>query len=261
MAAAHNDYRSYLRNDVEAGQQRLHAGPSSEPSHRPLLFGTLAVMGLLQVASSVAILLHLTGYLQQVDLSTAPHRPIQEVQAAPVLDALRDPRKAKKPRALPSAHLPIRAPQDFKKKGNSAIVIEWDGRPENLRRMSYRNGKLRVEESGFYYVYANTCFRHYNLEPYNSNQREDPPVDIGNPTQLFQYFYRESIRQNGKEIVLMKTGSSMRWNNTSFNMYCAQQSRGVYLVEGDALFVNVSNAFLLDQEAEKTYFGAIKLGN
>lgn len=145
--------------------------------------------------------------------------------------------------------------------GNSAIVIEWDGRPENLRRMSYRNGKLRVEESGFYYVYANTCFRHYNLEPYSSGPREDPPVDIGNPTQLFQYFYRESIRQNGKEIVLMKTGSSMRWNNTSFNMYCAQQSRGVHLVEGDALFVNVSNAFLLDQEAEKTYFGAIKLGN
>lgn len=75
MAAAHNDYRSYLRNDVEAGQQRLHAGPSSESSHRPLLFGTLAVMGLLQVASSVAILLHLTGYLQQVRPTCAREPP------------------------------------------------------------------------------------------------------------------------------------------------------------------------------------------
>lgn len=70
MAATHSEYRGYLRNtvDIEVGQQhRFH--PSSEPTYRPLLFGTLAVMGLLQVASSVAILLHLTGYLQEVRIS------------------------------------------------------------------------------------------------------------------------------------------------------------------------------------------------
>lgn len=68
MAATHSDYRGYLRNtvDIEAGQHRFHPVQSSEPTYRPLLFGTLAVMGLLQVASSVAILLHLTGYLQEV---------------------------------------------------------------------------------------------------------------------------------------------------------------------------------------------------
>lgn len=68
MAATHGDYRGYLRNtvDMEAGQHRFHPVQSSEPTYRPLLFGTLAVMGLLQVASSVAILLHLTGYLQEV---------------------------------------------------------------------------------------------------------------------------------------------------------------------------------------------------
>lgn len=69
MAATHGEYRGYLRNtvDMEAGQGRFHSvPPSSESTYRPLLFGTLAVMGLLQVASSVAILLHLTGYLQEV---------------------------------------------------------------------------------------------------------------------------------------------------------------------------------------------------
>lgn len=50
---------------MEAGQ-RFHPVQNSESTYRPLLIGTLAVMGLLQVASSVAILLHLTGYLQEV---------------------------------------------------------------------------------------------------------------------------------------------------------------------------------------------------
>lgn len=72
MAATHGEYRGYLRNtvDMEAGQGRFHSVPSSESTYRPLLFGTLAVMGLLQVASSVAILLHLTGYLQEVKISS-----------------------------------------------------------------------------------------------------------------------------------------------------------------------------------------------
>ncbi len=63
MAA--NDYRVYLRNHIdmeEAPGRAAHTGST----HRALIFGTLAVMGVLQVASSVAILLHLTGYLREV---------------------------------------------------------------------------------------------------------------------------------------------------------------------------------------------------
>lgn len=68
MSATH-EYRAYLRNtvDMEAGQHRFNPpAPASEPTYRSLLIGTLAVMGLLQVASSMAIFLHLTGYLQEV---------------------------------------------------------------------------------------------------------------------------------------------------------------------------------------------------
>lgn len=128
--------------------------------------------------------------------------------------------------------------------------------------MAYQKGKLLVMESGFYYIYAKTCFRYYNVAyvPEDSSHSRVPQVDVSN-TQLIQYIYHESIKQNGKATELMKTGSTMRWNNTSYNMYCAQQGRGVRLEEGDALFVNVSNAWMLDPDGEGTYFGAIKLGN
>uniref|UniRef100_A0A8D3CS31 TNF superfamily member 11 n=1 Tax=Scophthalmus maximus TaxID=52904 RepID=A0A8D3CS31_SCOMX len=275
MAATHSEYRGYLRNtvDIEAGhgqqqqqqqQHRFHPVQSSEPTYRPLLFGTLAVMGLLQVASSVAILLHLTGYLQEVDLSSAPHRPIEEVQTEPVLNALRDTGKkgrCKNPKeSLPSAHLPVRTYQEYSKKGEQAITIDWDEEHGYCHRMRYQKGKLLVTELGFYYVYAKTCFRYYKYEPEDSSQPADPAVDVRN-TQLIQYVFRESIKQNGKAVKLMKTGSTVRLNSTSYNMYCAQQGRGVRLEKGDTLFVNVSNAWMLDLDGEGTYFGAIKLGN
>ncbi|XP_071382427.1 tumor necrosis factor ligand superfamily member 11 [Centroberyx affinis] len=267
MAANHGDYRGYLRNtvDMEAGQHRFHPVQSSEPTYRPLLFGTLAVMGLLQVASSVAILLHLTGYLQEVDLSTAQHRPMEEVQTEPVLDALKDPRKRRcksLKESLPSAHLPIRQHQENAKKGEpKAIMIDWDKVHGHCLKMGYQKGKLLVMESGFYYVYAKTCFRYYVYVPEDSGQAGAQQLDVSN-AQLIQYVYHESIKQqSSKAALLMKTGSTTRWENTDYNMYCAQQGRGVRLEEGDAVYVNVSNAWMLDLEGEGTYFGAIKLGN
>uniref|UniRef100_A0A7N9ALB5 TNF superfamily member 11 n=1 Tax=Mastacembelus armatus TaxID=205130 RepID=A0A7N9ALB5_9TELE len=242
-------------SDIPAQKYHLKSenAQSSEPTYRPLLFGTLAVMGLLQVASSVAILLHLTGYLQEV------------IQTEPVLNALKDTRKnrrCKPPKdSLPSAHLPIKAHQEFSKKGEPrAITIDWDEVHGYHNRMGYQKGKLLVMESGFYYVYAKTCFRYYKYTPEDSSQAGTLPVDVSN-SQLIQYVYHESIKQNSKAQMLMKTGSTMRLNNTSYNMYCAQQGRGLRLEEGDTLFVNVSNAWMLDPEGEGTYFGAIKLGN
>ncbi|XP_061679216.1 tumor necrosis factor ligand superfamily member 11 [Syngnathoides biaculeatus] len=262
MAAAHGEFRGYLRTslEVEGGHQRLQA----EPSHRPLLFGTLAVMGLLQLASSVAILLHLTGYLQEVDLTTAPRRPMEEVQTEPVLNALRDTRKNRRfknhKENPPSAHLPIKVHQAFAKPGEpNAITIDWDEAHGYRHRMDYRRGKLLVVKSGFYYVYAKTCFRYYEY-PGDGGQGGGTSVDVSN-TQLIQYVYHESIKQNSKEDLLMKTGSTMRWDNSSYNMYCAQQGRGLWLEQGDALYVSVSNAWMLDPDGVGTYFGAIKLGN
>ncbi|TNN03768.1 tumor necrosis factor ligand superfamily member 11 [Takifugu rubripes] len=266
MATSHGEYRGYLRNtiDMEAGHNRFQSVQTSDSTYRSILFGTLVVMGLLQVASSIAILLHLTGYLQEIDLSMAPHQPIEEVQIEPVLNALKDNRKRRcktSRESLPSAHLPITTHQMYSKKGEpNAVTIIWDQVHGYRHHMGYQKGKLLVMESGFYYVYAKTCFRYYKYLPEDSIQVAVPTVDVSN-TQLIQYIFHESIKQNSKAVVLMKTGSTMRWNNASYNMYCAQQGRGVHLEKGDALFVNVSNAWMLDPEGEGTYFGAIKLGN
>lgn len=77
MTTSHGEYRGYLRNtiDMEAGQTRFQSVPTSESTYRSILFGTLVIMGLLQVASSIAILLHLTGYLQEVRLRVVCHFP------------------------------------------------------------------------------------------------------------------------------------------------------------------------------------------
>ncbi|KAM8856399.1 tumor necrosis factor ligand superfamily member 11 [Spinachia spinachia] len=264
MAATHGEYRGYLRNtvDVEAAQHRFPPVQSSDTTYRPLLFGTLAVMGLLQVASSVAILLHLTGYLQEVDLSTAPHRPMEEVQTEPVLNALRDPRRKgsckTSKKSLPSAHLPIQTREYLPIGLKDTVIVDWDPEHRYRNRMDYENGRLLVGETGFYYIYTKICFRYYR--PDGHSPSGVPPVDVSN-RQLIHYVYHESIKQNSKATVLMKTGSTMRWNITTYNMYCAQQGRGVRLDEGDGLYVMVSNAWMLDLEGEGTYFGAIKLGN
>lgn len=141
-----------------------------------------------------------------------------------------------------------------------AITIDWDEVHGHCHKMGYHKGKLQVRESGFYYVYAKICFRYYVYVPEDSSQAGAQLVDVSN-AQLIQYIYHESIKQNSKAVTLIKTGSTVRWENTNYNMYCAQQGRGVRLEEGDALYVNVSNAWMLDLEGEGTYFGAVKLGN
>ncbi|KAK7882318.1 hypothetical protein WMY93_028492 [Mugilogobius chulae] len=269
MAASH-DYRGYLRDsvDLEATQHhRFHSVQSSESPYRPFLIGTLAIMGLLQVASSVAILLHLTGYLQEVDLSSTPQRPIEEIQSEPVMNALQGQPKPRKcgnrnrckiPKdSVPSAHLPIRANHEYQVKGQLyTFTIEWDNNQGTLNCIKYDKGKLFIDEPGYYYVYAKTCFRYYNIEGQDVSNVQ---LDVSN-VQLIQYIYHDKYQQNTR-VTLSKTGSTLRWNNMSYNMYCAQQGRGARLELGDALYVNVSNAWLLDREKEGTYFGVIKLAN
>lgn len=133
-------------------------------------------------------------------------------------------------------------------------MIHWDQGQGSLQKMRYDNGRLTVTESGFYYIYANTCFRYYKLATAS-------PVDVSN-AQLIQYIYHEKhTSQHGKPVLLTKMGSTMRWDNTEYNMYCTQQGRGVALKMGDSLFVNVSNSWMLDREPEGTYFGVMKLSN
>ncbi|KAJ8256117.1 hypothetical protein COCON_G00199810 [Conger conger] len=262
MAA--NDYRVYLRNptEMENGQARFHSAPSAEPTCRPLVFGTLVVMGLLQILSSVAILLHLTGYLHEVDFSSVQQRAPEEVETGPVLaDALKDHRKKdpsrrcqkKQKDLMPAAHLPIKAPIDYVQKHEvETKVIQWSEAQGQLYNIRYHDGRLLVQEGGLYYVYAKTCFRFYEPEL-------EPELEVR--AQLIQYVVHEKTTQTTKPMVLMKSGSTKQWRSPNYNMYCQQQGRLFRLREGDGLFVNVSNAWMLDPESEGSYFGAFKTSN
>uniref|UniRef100_A0AAR2JDD0 THD domain-containing protein n=1 Tax=Pygocentrus nattereri TaxID=42514 RepID=A0AAR2JDD0_PYGNA len=243
MAA--NDYRGYLRNHtaMENGEARLHAAHST---HRPLIFGTLAVMGLLQVASSVTILLHLTGYLHEVNPLA---RTGAEAQSEHIMaDALRDIRKKDKPRkkdSIPVAHLSVKTPIDFSKTDPNAVTtVYWDELRGTLNKIRYHDGRLLMEEQGLYYVYAKTCFRY---APEHATKKQD----VSN-VQLFQYIYHE-----------IHTQSKMRpWGKPKLqHVLACKQGRSARLKASDGIFVNVSNSRLLDPEPEGTYFGAFKMSN
>ncbi|KAI1899567.1 hypothetical protein AGOR_G00063110 [Albula goreensis] len=270
MAA--NDYRVYLRNptEMENGQARFHPAQSTEPTCRPLVFGTLVVMGLLQIVSSVAILLHLTGYLHGVDFSSVQQKPLEEAETGPVLaDALKDTRRRERSRCaksqkdtIPAAHLPIKAPIDpnyFPKEEMEVKVIQWNKDQGQLHKIRYHDGRLLVQEGGLYYVYAKTCFRFYNMEP---DAESGPEFLQEGKAQLIQYVYHEKhTQQTTRPTLIMKSGSTKRWKYGDYNMYCEQQGSLLQLMEGDGLYVSVSNSWLLDPEAEGSYFGVFKTGN
>ncbi|MBN3320028.1 TNF11 factor, partial [Atractosteus spatula] len=274
MAASY--YRSYLRSPtgMENSQQRFDSGQNTEPTCRPLIFGTLVVMGLLQIASSVAILLHLTGHIGQVssscyskkdiqtELPSLHDKPLESTQRGGLIaDALKDPRKKDRSRSCksqkdlkPSAHLTIRAPINFTQKGNIQLaLIHWNTNHglAHLRHLGYSDGIIKVLEGGFYYVYAKTCFRYY------AGVSGDVLKD---DTILIQYVHHEKQAQK-TTIVLMKSGSTKHWNKTDFNLYCIQQGGVFLLKDGDGIYVKVSNSWLLDPEPEGSYFGAIKMSN
>ncbi|KAG5852784.1 tumor necrosis factor ligand superfamily member 11-like isoform X1 [Anguilla rostrata] len=262
MAA--NDNYGYLRDpsEMENGQPRLHSAKSSEPSCRSFIFGTLIVMGLLQVASSVAILLHLTGYIHEVDF-TVQRKSLEAVQTGPILArALREPRKKQRIKYIksptPMAHLPIRTPIDYAQKGEIQVkMIHWNDAQGNLERFRYHNGRILVQVGGLYYIYAKTCFRYY-ANAYEPGAR--PSHQLEDNTQLIQYIYHEKHTQNTiTPTVLMKSGSTQQWGTTDYNMYCEQQGGIFALKEGDGLLVKVSNPWMLDPDAEGSYFGAFKI--
>ncbi|XP_056610981.1 tumor necrosis factor ligand superfamily member 11 isoform X1 [Triplophysa dalaica] len=275
MAA--NDYRVYLRNHIdmdEAPARVAHTGST----HRALIFITLAIMGLLQVASSVAILLHLTGYLREVDLVKAQQTPNEEMHSETLIaDPLRSTKEKKdrcrkKDARLPLAHLPISTTNDFSTSVHqnkemytdfeqleedpiANTIIHWNEGQGTLKKIKYHDGRILVDEPGYYYVYAKTCFRY-------AKEHDTEKVDLSN-IQLLQYIYHEKHTQNIiSPIMLGKSGGTHRqWNIAKYNMFCAVQGRGVQLNKGDGLYVSVSYFWLLDPAADGTYFGAFKISD
>ncbi|XP_002663397.3 tumor necrosis factor ligand superfamily member 11 [Danio rerio] len=249
MAA--NDYRAYLRNHIDMEEAPARA-PHTGSTHRALIFGTLAVMALLQVASSVAILLHLTGYLRQVDLASPQQSPNEEMHSETLIGDQMNSSTKDKTKKVPSAHLPIKTPIDLLPNENGLTQIAWDGmKAENLKRMKYKDNRIIVDSPGYYYVYAKTCFRYHEI---HSSEK----VNISN-IELGQYIYHEKHSRSEPPTVLAKSSGTPEWNIKKYNKYCMEQGRGVRLEKDDRIYVKVSNAQLLDPAVEETYFGCFKI--
>lgn len=144
-----------------------------------------------------------------------------------------------------------------------ATLIHWNVEQGFLSQFGYQDGRILVRKPGLYYVYAKTCFRYYDeLEPRLRGSPSDHRLAAtSSPVQLIQYIFHE--RPSGgatlRPTVVMKSGSTQHWRVGGYHMYCQQQGGAIALRTGDGLFVRVSNAWMLDPEAEGSYFGMFRI--
>ncbi|XP_029596266.1 tumor necrosis factor ligand superfamily member 11 isoform X1 [Salmo trutta] len=259
---------------MESSLPRFQQLRRTEPISNRTLIGTVVFMGLLQVVSSVAVVLHLTGHLQQVT-QTGPAL----VETSDDLQRGESQRCPTKPREVtPSAHLPIQPPSGHIQRDIQNTMIHWDHAHGHLSKIGYHDGRILVREGGLYYIYAKTCFRYYDqveesllesgshapgrrgasAEP--SIHREDG-AGAGAVALLIQYVFHERHSHSAphRPAVLMKSGSTKHWQRSHYHMCCQQQGGAFPLGPGDSIYVSVSNSWLLDPEAEGSYFGAFRI--
>ncbi|KAG9277879.1 tumor necrosis factor ligand superfamily member 11 [Astyanax mexicanus] len=244
---------------------------SAQWSCRRAVIIFLTITGFLQITSSLALLLHLTGHLPQADssaeLQTLPEDLLTEpVSAATFRDAkastdVKSERKHKN--IMPAAHLPIKPVSGHIQRKIHATIIHWYPEQGNLQHFGYNNGRVLVQKSGLYYVYAKTCFRYYDLLE-NGHSNESPtssPFDKG--VQLIQYVFVERLSYSStlRTTLLMKSGNTFQWKRGTYHMCCQQQSGVFSLQAGEGLYVSVSNSWMLDPEAEGSYFGAFRVSS
>ncbi|RXN29521.1 tumor necrosis factor ligand superfamily member 11-like protein [Labeo rohita] len=159
--------------------------------------------------------------------------------------------------STPAAHLPIK-PSRQTQRVVRATLLHWNPDQGHLSHFGYRDGRILVQKPGLYYIYAKTCFRHYEgLETYAGSG----PGSSDGGVQLIQYVHQQRFSQSATSSspVLMKTGSTRVWRRGDYHMCCQQQGGVFSLRPGDALFVSVSNSWMLDPEAEGSYFGAFRI--
>ncbi|XP_035409258.1 tumor necrosis factor ligand superfamily member 11 [Cygnus olor] len=158
--------------------------------------------------------------------------------------------KRNKPEKQPFAHLII-DDKNIPSGTRKVNLTSWhhDKGQANLSNMTFNDGKLIVNQDGFYYLYANICFRHHETS--------------GNLTkrglQLMVYMTKTNLKIRRSD-VLMKGGSTKYWSgNSEFHFYSVNVGGFFKLKSGEMISIQVSNPLLLDSSQEATYFGAFKV--
>ncbi|XP_010020092.1 PREDICTED: tumor necrosis factor ligand superfamily member 11 [Nestor notabilis] len=176
----------------------------------------------------------------------APLRPEKAAMEALGMDLY----KRNKPEKQPFAHLII-DDKNIPSGTRKVNLTSWhhDKGQANLSNMTFKDGKLTVNQDGFYYLYANICFRHHETS--------------GNLTkrglQLMVYMTKTNLKIRRSD-VLMKGGSTKYWSgNSEFHFYSVNVGGFFKLKSGEMISIQVSNPLLLDSSQEATYFGAFKV--
>ncbi|XP_024611330.1 tumor necrosis factor ligand superfamily member 11 [Neophocaena asiaeorientalis asiaeorientalis] len=158
--------------------------------------------------------------------------------------------KRNKPETQPFAHLTINA-IDIPSGSHKVSLSCWyhDRGWAKISNMTFSNGKLIVNQDGFYYLYANICFRHH----------ETSGNLTANYLQLMVYVTKTSIKIPSSH-TLMKGGSTKYWSgNSEFHFYSINVGGFFKLRSGEEISIEVSNPSLLDPDQDATYFGAFKV--
>uniref|UniRef100_A0A8C0IK98 Tumor necrosis factor ligand superfamily member 11 n=1 Tax=Chelonoidis abingdonii TaxID=106734 RepID=A0A8C0IK98_CHEAB len=158
--------------------------------------------------------------------------------------------KRSKPEKQPFAHLII-DDKNIPAGTHKVNLTSWhhDRGQAHLSNMTFRDGKLIANQDGFYYLYANICFRHHETSGDLSRRG----------LQLMVYMSKTNLKIRRSD-VLMKGGSTKYWSgNSEFHFYSVNIGGFFKLKSGEIISIQVSNPSLLDSSQEATYFGAFKV--
>ncbi|XP_069614326.1 tumor necrosis factor ligand superfamily member 11 [Ranitomeya imitator] len=231
----------YLPGAAELGgrpeiRDRPHTFPRS-------VFIALLLLALLQVGCTLGLFFYVKAQAVQGPMSQKQYHIGNEIMQDPVLS------RSHNHETWPAAHLTL----GNSTSGDSSIVHlrSWNHKEGwgNIQNMSYNNGTLKVLQDGYYFVYANICFRHHKGSPKTTQ------------SNLQLMLYVSKLKKSGQPPeTLLKGGSTTVWsNNSTFNFYSVYQGGIFKLLVGEEIFIRASNPALLDPAQEATYFGAFKI--
>ncbi|KAI4538663.1 hypothetical protein MG293_010930 [Ovis ammon polii] len=279
MRRASRDYTKYLRGSEEMGgagaphEGPLHAAP---PPAAPAAaaasrstFVALLGLGLGQVVCSVALFLYFRAQMDPNRISEDDTHCINRIFKLHENTDLQDTTlESQDSKLIPDSckrikqafqaavqkemqHI-VKSQHIRAEKGSHKVTLScWyhDRGWAKISNMTFSNGKLIVNQDGFYYLYANICFRHHETSGNLS----------ANYLQLMVYVTKTSIKIPSSH-TLMKGGSTKYWlGNSEFHFYSINVGGFFKLRSGEKISIEVSNPSLLDPDQDATYFGAFKV--
>uniref|UniRef100_A0A8B9GEY2 Tumor necrosis factor ligand superfamily member 10 n=1 Tax=Amazona collaria TaxID=241587 RepID=A0A8B9GEY2_9PSIT len=265
----------YLRSDSGGSEAPMLAdasgpgpGPGPDPSpgaprrrrrYGPL-WGSVAVMAILalQIACTTGLFVYFTMAISKVMENMIRRSAAKEAQRSYFNTS--EGQVPPKTSGKPSAHLTLR-PQSLAQDGNPRrfgnlsqscrhAIAHWEDSTihSHLQNITYRDGRLQVNQAGKYYVYSQIYFRYPS----------DAAGARGSVPQLVQCInWKTSYSQ---PILLLKGVGTKCWApEAHYGLHALYQGGLFELKAGDELFVSVSSLAIDYNDAAASYFGAFRL--